>query len=47
MTISLISEKVYVKTTENFVSIHAARENISKCIWDADILKLICMVYFI
>lgn len=47
MTIKLISEKVCVKTTENFVSTHAARENISKCVQDADILKLVCMVYFI
>lgn len=47
MTIKLISEKVYVKTTENFVSTRTASDNISKCIWDADILKLVCTVYFI
>jgi len=51
MTLKLISEKVCVKTdthkTENFVSTHAARENTSKCIWDADSLKLVCTMYFI
>lgn len=39
MTIKLISEKVCIKTTENFVLIHASRESVSKYIWDADILK--------
>lgn len=47
MTINLMSKKVDVKTAENFFSTHASRENISKCIWDADILKLVCTVYFI
>lgn len=39
MTIKLISEEVCIKTTENFVLIHASRENVSKYIWDTDILK--------
>lgn len=47
MTVNLMSKKVDVRTAENFVSTHAAaRENLSKCIWDADILKLVCPVYF-